>query len=125
MGKIMNIVIKIIVIIIIFMAIMYMLKPHIMKKLMEFFKQGRRLYLVGLARFVLAVIFLLGATQCGIVWLIIAFGILFIISGLLIFALGLEKVKSILDWYLSQPLFILRLLALIALALGAIIVYAA
>ena len=58
----MNIIIKIVGIVIIFTAVMYVLKPDIMKKLMEFFKQGRRLYFIGLARFVLAVVFLIGAT---------------------------------------------------------------
>ena len=121
----MNIVIKIVGIVIVFAAVMYLLKPDIMKKLMEFFKQGKRIYLIGLIRFALAVILLLGAGQCRFAWVIILLGILFIISGLLIFILGTERVKSILDWYLKQPLTILRLLALIALAIGAVIIYAA
>jgi uncharacterized protein YjeT (DUF2065 family) len=92
---------------------------------MEFFKQGKRLYFAGLIRFALAIIFLLGARECDITWVIAAFGILFIISGLLIFTLGLEKLRAILDWYQKQPLLLLRVLALIALAVGAVIIYAA
>ncbi|GAI19889.1 unnamed protein product, partial [marine sediment metagenome] len=56
---------------------------------------------------------------------IFAFGILFIISGLLIFILGLEKLKSIIDWYQKQSVLLLRVVAVIALAIGGVIIYSA
>jgi len=102
-----------------------LLKPDVMKRIIEFFKQGRRMYFAGLVRFVLAVVFLLAASDCKMPWVIIVFGILFIIGGLLIFILGPEKVRSMLEWWQKQSVFILRVLALITLAVGAIIVYAA
>jgi uncharacterized protein YjeT (DUF2065 family) len=107
------------------MTIVYFLKPDIMKRLMEFFKQGRRIYFAALLRLVLAVVFLLTARQCSHFWVIFAFGILFIISGLLIFILGLEKVKSYISWWQKQPLVLLRVMALIGLAIGALIIYSA
>ena len=121
----MDIVIKIVGIAIVFIAIVYLLKPDVLKRLMEFFKQGKRLYFAGLIRFALAIVFLLGARECDITWVIVVFGILFLISGLLIFTLGLEKLRAILDWYQKQSLLLLRALALIALAIGAAIIYAA
>ena len=121
----MDIVIKIIGIAFILLAIVYLLKPDVMKWLMEFFKKGKRIYLVGLIRFVLAVIFLLAANQCKIPWLIIAFGILFMLSGLLVFTLGSERLKSILDWWQRQSFLLLRVMSIIALAFGAVIIYAA
>jgi uncharacterized protein YjeT (DUF2065 family) len=119
----MSLVIKIIGIIFVFITITYLLKPDIMKRLMEFSKQGRRVYLGALLRFVLAVVFLLAARQCSQFWVIFAFGVLFIISGLLIFILGPEKVKSYITWWQKQPLIFLRLVALIGLAIGALIIY--
>ena len=121
----MNIVIKVIGIVFVFMTIVYLLKPDIMKSLMEFFKQGRRMYFAALVRFVLAVVFLLAARQCRWFLVIFAFGVLFIISGLLIFILGLEKVKSYISWWQKQPLVFLRVMALIGLGLGALIIYSA
>jgi uncharacterized protein YjeT (DUF2065 family) len=121
----MNIVIRIIGIVFVFMTIVYLLKPDIMKSLMEFFKQGRRIYFAALVRFVLAIVFLLVAGQCRYFWVIFAFGVLFIISGLLIFILGSEKVKSYINWWQKQPLVLLRVMALIGLAIGALIIYSA
>ncbi len=121
----MDIVIKIIGIVIAAAGIVYLLKPDVMKWLMKFFKQGNRIYFAGLLRLVLAVIFLLAARECDITWVIVLFGILFLIGGLLIFVLGPQKIRWILDWYQKQSVLFLRLLALIALAIGAIIIYSA
>lgn len=121
----MDIVIRIIGIVFVFMTIVYFLKPDIMKHLMEFFKQGKRMYFAALIRFVLAIVFLLAARQCRHFGVIFAFGALFIISGLLIFILGLGKVKSYINWWQKQPVMLLRVMALVGLAIGAVIIYSA
>ena len=72
----MDIVVKIVGIVFILIAIVYLLKPDVLKRMMEFFKHGKRMYFAGLMRFALAVIFLLGARECDITWVIVVFGIL-------------------------------------------------
>ena len=121
----MDTVVRIIGIVFVFTTIVYLLKPDIMKRLMEFFKQGRRIYFAALIRFVLAIVFLLAARQCRWFLVIFAFGVLFIISGLLVFILGPEKVKSYINWWQRQPLMLLRIVSLIGLAIGALIIYSA
>ena len=119
----MNIVIIAIGILIMLMGILYIIKPGILKKLMEFFKKGNRIYFAGLLRFVLAIIFLLGARESDTPIVITAFGIIFIISGLLVFMMGAKRTSNMLEWYLKQPASVLRLVASIALISGAVIVY--
>ncbi|MBA7700677.1 hypothetical protein ES703_109400 [subsurface metagenome] len=121
----MDIVIKSLGIVIVLVGVVYLLRPDVMKWLMEFFKHGKRIYLAGLLRLALAVIFLLGARECDITWVIVVFGILFLIGGVLIFILGPEKIRRILDWYQKQSTLLLRVIAVIALAIGAIIIYSA
>jgi hypothetical protein len=121
----MDTIVKIIGIIMTSVATVYLLKPQVMKRLIEFFRQGKRIYFAASLRLVVAVVFLLAARECDITWVIVLLGILLLISALLIFILGAEKLKSILDWYLKKSLLVLRILALIALALGAITIYAA
>ncbi|MBA7646377.1 hypothetical protein ES703_54139 [subsurface metagenome] len=121
----MDIVIQSLGIVFVLIGIVYLLRPDIMKWLMEFFKQGKRIYFAGLIRFALAVVFLLGARECKRFWVIFAFGILFIISGLLVFIIPLEKIKAYIGWWQKKPPLLLRLMALIALAIGAIIIYSA
>ena len=121
----MDIVVQCLGVAILLLGIVYLLKPDVMKWLMRFFKQGRRMYFAAVLRLVLAVIFLLAARECDISWVIVTFGIIFMISALLIFVMGLEKLRLVLDWYLKQPALIFRVIALIVLAIGAIIIYSA
>ena len=121
----MHIAIKSLGILIALMGIAYLLRPEIIKCLMTFFKKGRRIYFSGLLRFALAVVFFLGARECGYFWVIFACGIIFLTGGLLVFMLGPEKIRRMLDWYQEQPLLIFRVIALIVLIFGAIIIYSA
>jgi len=121
----MEIIVKIVGILIVLIGIVFLLKPGVMKRLMEFIKKGKRVYFAAVIRFALAIIFLLGASECYQKWIIAAFGILFLISGLLILILGPEKIRQILEWYDRQPVLIFRVIAAIVLACGAVIVYSA
>ncbi|MHC4074839.1 MAG: DUF2065 family protein [Planctomycetota bacterium] len=121
----MDTVIKVIGIIIAVMAVVYILKPHILKRLLKFFSQGKRIYLIAVLRFAFAIIFLLGARECDFPKVIFAFAVLFILSGSLVLLLGPEKIKSILAWYQDCPVGILRVLGLVALIFGVAIIYSA
>jgi uncharacterized protein YjeT (DUF2065 family) len=55
----------------------------------------------------------------------VLFGLIFLLSGLLIFMLGLKNSKAIIRWYMDQPDLIFRVVATIVLAVGLIILYAA
>jgi len=107
------------------MGIAYLLRPDIIKKLMGFFKKGKRIYLAGLLRFALATVFFVGARECRYFWVIFACGIIFLTGGLLIFSLGPEKTRRILSWYQEQSTLIFRVVALIILAFGIIIILSA
>ena len=121
----MDTVVKIIGIIIIVIAIVFLVKPQVMRHLIGFFKKGNRIYLAGLVRLALAVVFLLAVRECDITWVILVFGILFLISGVLVFMLGPAKIGPMLDWYQKRPLLLSRVLAAIIAAIGAIIIYSA
>ena len=121
----MNTVIKAIGIFIVCMGLVYLIRPEAPKAIMRFFSKGVRLYFAALLRFALAIVFFLGARECDIRWIIVMFGLIFLLSGLLIFILGLEKSKQIINWFQRQPMFTQRILAIIVLAVGLIIIYAA
>ena len=121
----MDTIIKIIGIIIVCIGIVFLVKPQVTRYLMGFFKKGSRIYLAGLVRFALAIIFLLGARGCGIPWVIALFGILFMVSGILVFMLGPARLGPLIDWFQKQSLLLVRAMAVLMLAVGAVIIYAA
>ncbi len=106
-------------------GILYFLKPAVAKWLLGFFKKGNRLYFAGLLRFALAVVFLLAARECKIPWVIMTFGILFIISGLIIFVAGPKRLSPILQWWQEQSPIMFRILSVIAFAIGVIVIFSA
>jgi uncharacterized protein YjeT (DUF2065 family) len=115
-------VIRIIGIVFVLMAIGYLLKPAVIRGLMEFFKKGSRMYLAGLIRFALAVVFLVAARECKKPWVIFAFGILFLLSGLLIFLIGPKRLRPVLEWWQKRSNLLLRVLALATLAVGVVVI---
>jgi len=121
----MDVIIKIIGIAFIVIGIAYLVRPGIMKWLLEFFKNGSNIYLAGLLRLALAVVFLLAATACKKTWIIIVLGILFLFGGILVLILGPKRTRPILEWWLTKPVWIMRALALLTGAFGVLIIYAA
>jgi len=119
----MLIAVKLVGILIVVMGIMFLLSPRLLKQYIAYLGKGKRIYLLGILRLVMGVIFVLVAAQCKWNGVITTLGILTLIGGILIFALGLEKVKSMLNWYDRRSALTLRFFGLIALALGALILY--
>ena len=121
----MDLVIKIIGIVFVAIAVVYILKPGVMNGLFEFFKKGNRLYIAAPIRLALGVVFLLGARECKHFWPVFAFGILFLISGMLVLVLGPNKLRPIIEWWQRQSAVFLRAMALIVLAIGVVIIICA
>jgi uncharacterized membrane protein len=107
----------------VFVGMLHLLRPDVSKRIVEFFKKGSRVYFVGLIRFALAVVFLLGARDCKVKWVIVVFGILFLISGLVIFMLGPKRLRPVLDWYQRQSSILIRVIAVIILVAAVVVIW--
>jgi hypothetical protein len=121
----MNIIIKILGVLFILLGVGFIIKPQVIQRLFKFIGKGKRIYLAALLRLALAVVFLLGAGACRIEWIVAIVGIIFLLSGLLIFIIRPGKIGSVLDWFESKPSIVFRLLSLIVITVGGIIIYAA
>jgi hypothetical protein len=106
-------------------GVIFLLSPKTMRQFMAFCGKGRELYIAGILRILIGVIFLLAASQSRIAWVIVTLGILALIGGVTFFILGLERVKTMLSWWHVRSLLVLRILALLAIAVGALILYSA
>lgn len=119
----MLILIKLIGIVIIGFGIIFLVSPNTMRKFMLFCEKGKRVYIAGILRILFGVIFLLAASQCRLAGVIVTLGVLFIIAGVTIFILRLDRIKTMLKWYYGRSLLVLRLIALVPIAIGALILY--
>ncbi len=117
--------IKLIGIFVMAMGIMELLNPKMAKKMLVFWRQGKNIYIGGLIRVLLGVIFLYYAPQAKFPEIIFALGILVSFAGLIIFLLWLEMTMAMIDWWDKKPDSMVRLVSLLTLACGVLIIYAA
>jgi len=114
----MQIVIKSLGIVLALIAIMYMLRPDIAKRLVTFFQKGSRIYFDGVINFALAVVFFIGARECKYPIVIFICGVVFMAEGLLIFSFGSKKTTPILEWSREQSEGLFQFMGLILGAVG-------
>jgi len=107
------------------MGLTIIFNPEVMKKMIAYWKQGKRIYAGGLLRALFGVIFLLSVPQARLAAVMYGLGILVLISALIVFAMGLEKIKVTLDWWDKKPSSMLRIMGLLAFAIGFLIIYSA
>ena len=99
--------------------------PGLMTKVMEYFKVGKRVYGVGVARIIIGALLLLACPSATIVWLPAIIGALIVVSGMLVFALGIERDHRMIDWWESKPEGTRRIGAIIAAVIGVLLIYGA
>jgi cell division protein FtsW (lipid II flippase) len=121
----MKLVIVVIGIAFVCMGAFYLVKPTALTRIIEFFKQGKRMYLAAAIRLVLAVIFLLAARECYLPWVIGLLGMVFLASSLVIFAAGPEKLRPMMDWVQKRITSLAKPAGILIVLLGTLIIYSA
>jgi uncharacterized protein YjeT (DUF2065 family) len=114
---------KLVAILIIVFGIIYLVSPKVVRQVISYFEQGKRIYAGGVIRILFSVILLLVASQCRWVGVVIVFGILFLVGGIFVFAFNLEKSKSILRWYAEKSDIVLRLFAILTVVIGVLLLF--
>ncbi len=117
--------IKIIGIILITLGVWFFIVPKMTIKITSVVTKGKRLYFAAAFRVILGIIFLLAANDCRSPWIIKILGIIFLLSGIIIFAFGLEKCREALQWFQNRPSWAYRLPSIVIFAIGCLTIYAA
>lgn len=118
-------IVKLIGVILIALGLSFAFKPHTLRRLIQFFCQGNNIYLVGLVRIILGIIFLISATQCRKTGIMITLGVVVLLAGVLVFIMGRERINKIAQQVINSSDIALRGLSLVLLILGALILYSA
>lgn len=121
----MVILVKLFGLIIVVLGVIFMIRPDAMKKYIAFWVKGKRLYAGGILSILIGIIALLAASQCKLVWFVVLIGILALIKGVLLFALGPEKWISKLNWWTTRSPAFLRLYSLMPITIGILLIYSA
>lgn len=109
----------------VFVGVLLILNPGTMRKMVSFWRQGRRLYAAGVIRVLFGMLFLSASSQARAAWVIYAIGILMLLGGMGIFIMGLDRIKAFLERVDKKPVPVLRLMALPVLVIGLLVIYCA
>ncbi len=117
--------VRLIGIIILGFGIVFLISPRQYKAYISFWtKKGRIRTGAGLSILV-SIIMLLAASQCRVSWFVALMGILALIKGIIILTIEPKKLISKMEWWMTKPPATLRLLSVVALAMGILLIYAA
>ena len=114
----MVILVKLIGVLILALGLTIFASPAITQKIFKFFKEGKNIYYAGVFRTVVGILVFLCAAQSSVPLAAIALGLMFLVSGIVVFAADQEKLKSFLVSYSEMPGLVIRLLGLVAASFG-------
>ena len=109
---------------IVFEAVVLLIRPDLYRKAVKLLARGRLMYIPAALVIVFGVIFLVYARACNIPWLIIVFGLIMLTKGIWLFATKIDNVRATMQWLQKRGDTTLRILGILALAIGAVILYA-
>jgi len=115
---------KLISIAIIVYGMLLVLRPKILKKVIEYVKEDNRFYIASGVKTVIGIIFILAAGSCSIPWILYLLGALAAISGIAGFVMKKASIDKLINWVETRPARFPYVVGIGALALGVILTLA-
>lgn len=103
----------------------FTLLPQLLPVVMERVKVGKRVYGIAVLRIVIGGLLIWCSQVAMTPWVPLAIGILMVISGIVIFSIGIGRVHRFLGWVEARPEMMRRTATLIVAMLGAAVILAA
>lgn len=95
--------------------------PKFTQKVFAFMREGKRIYWGGVVRCLVGLILLLSVSTSVLPVATVAVGLILFLSGIIVFACDLEKLKNLLNHYSELPVLVIRLLGLVAACFGILV----
>lgn len=118
-------VVKAIGIILLVFGVVCLVSPSIIRNLINFAKVGKRIYIGGAIRVIFGILLLLATTSATLPAIPGIIGAIILISGILMFALGLARVHAFMDKFLNLPDNKLRIPPAVTAIIGILLIYSA
>ncbi len=101
------------------------IRPEFIRKIIQVLCKGLLVYIPPAVRVLLGIVFLLSARECRVPWVVMAFGIIMFAAGIVMFMMKAGKLRSMFEWWGKRSLTALRVMGLLAAAVGGVIAWAA
>ena len=117
--------VKLISIVIIIWGCFVILRPSILKKVIDWIKQEKRIYLVGIIRGALGIFLVIASPLCRGPRVVLFLGALAVFSGILVFVIKESVIEKILAWWESAPIRYVYMAGTLILLIGVLLTLAA
>jgi uncharacterized protein YjeT (DUF2065 family) len=91
------------------------------QKVFNFLKEGKRVYWAGVVRSFVGLVLLFASPRSALPVSAMAVGMILLLSGIVVFACDLEKLKGFLSHYSEMPYLVIRILGLVAASVGILV----
>lgn len=107
------------------LGVLFFVKPQTIRSFIDFAKVGKRVYIGGVVRIIIGVLLLWATPKAAFPWAPGIIGVLVVVSGILTYVIGLQRVYAILNWWYGLDDNKLRIMAVAAAVLGVLLIYSA
>ncbi|MFH1772557.1 MAG: hypothetical protein ABH872_07040 [Candidatus Omnitrophota bacterium] len=106
-------------------GIAFLFKPEAMRKMIDFWAKGKRLYLGGIINLIIGILLLSASSVCAIAWFVRLIGIISLLKAIVIFVLGPKKLFPLAERLLEGSSSSLRFFSVLAVLLGILLIFTA
>lgn len=115
--------VKLVSILIMTFGLLVLFLPQLAKRMLSFWAEGKRVYFAGGIRILIGLLLIGAASESALPQAVLALGLFFVIAGVLVFVISLERLKMMLVWWLEAPLTVCRVLGILVASFGALMFF--
>jgi|SRR5581483_2800401 len=120
----MNVIVVIVGWLILLLGLLGIASPHSLVNGVLGMSSATRFYVTVIVRIVVGIIFLFAARRCRVAWLVYLFGVIILLSGLVLLFLGAGRLDEIINWFAARSDLSLRSAYVVDVIIGALLIFA-
>jgi hypothetical protein len=120
----MNIIVLIIGWLVLLLGLLGIASPHSLVNAVLGMSSATRFYVTVIVRIVVGIIFLFAARRCRVAWLVYLFGVIILLSGIVLLFLGAGRLDEIINWFAARSDAGLRSAYVVDVIIGALLIFA-
>ena len=120
----MNIIVVIVGWLILLLGLLGIASPHSLVNAVLGMSSATRFYVTVIVRIVAGIIFLFAARRCRVAWLVYLFGVIILLSGIVLLFLGAGRLDGIVNWFAARSDAGLRSAYGVDVIIGALLIFA-
>ena len=120
----MNIIVLIVGWLILLLGLLGIASPHSLVDAVVGMSSATRFYVTVIVRIVVGIIFLYAARRCRVAWLVYLFGVIILLSGIVLLFLGAGRLDEIINWFAARSDAGLRSAYIVDVIIGFLLIFA-